>query len=86
MRSQDEFRTALHWFYKQVGVRIAFIVDGHRSQKSPKVKRFCDQIGTMLRVLETGTLWANRAELYIELLKEAVRRDMRESNSPMPLW
>jgi len=65
---------------------MSFIVDGHRSQKSPTVKRFCDQIGTTLRVLETGTPWANRAELHIGLLKEAVRRDMRESNSLMSLW
>ena len=31
-------------------------------------------------------LWANRAELYISLLKEAVQKDMEESNSPMVLW
>ena len=86
MRSQDEFKTALHWFCKQVGVPTTLIVDGHKSQKSPNVKRFCDQVGTTLRVLETGTPWANRAELYIGLLKEAVRRDMRQSNSPMSLW
>ena len=86
MRSQEEFKTALHWFCKQVGVPMSLIVDGHRSQKSPTVKRFCDQIGTTLRVLEAGTPWANRAELYIGLLKEAVRRDMRESNFPMSLW
>jgi len=65
---------------------MSLIVDGHRLQKSPTMKRFYDQIGTTLRVLETGTPWSNRAELYIGLLKEAVRRDMRESNSPMPLW
>jgi len=40
MRSQEEFRTALHWFCKQVGVPMSLIVDGHRSQKSPMVKRF----------------------------------------------
>ena len=37
-------------------------------------------------MLETGTRWANRVELYIGLLKEAVRRDMREFYSPLPLW
>jgi len=31
MRSQEEFRTALHWFCKQVGVPMSLIVDGHRS-------------------------------------------------------
>ena len=30
--------------------------------------------------------WEGKAELYIGLLKEAVRKDMRETNSPMILW
>ena len=86
MKSQDEFQTALHWFCKQVGVPVDLVVDAHKAQTSRSVKRFCDQVGTTLRILEKGTPWANRAELYIGLLKEAVRKDMRESHSPMVLW
>ena len=37
-------------------------------------------------MLEQGTKWANKAELCIGLLKEAVRQDMKESGSPIPLW
>jgi hypothetical protein len=37
-------------------------------------------------VLEEGTPWANKAELYIGLIKEAVRKDMKESNCPFVLW
>ena len=86
MKSQEEFSTALHWFCKQVGVSSNLVVDGHKAQTSAAVKRFCNQVGTTLRILERGTPWANRAELYIGLLKEAVRQDMRVSNSPMVLW
>ena len=86
MKSQAEFPEALHWFCKQVGVPVHLIVDGHKAQTSGNVKRFCDQVGTTLRILEVGTPWANRAELYIGLLKEAVRKDMRRSDSPMVLW
>ena len=85
MKSQSEFPTALHWFCKQIGVPNTLIVDGHKAQTSGDVKRFCDQVGTTLRILEVGTPWANRAELYIGLLKEAVRKDMRASNAPMVL-
>ena len=53
---------------------------------SNEVKQFCNDIGTSLRALEEGTPWANKAELYIGLIKEAVRKDMRESNSPLVLW
>ena len=86
MRSQSEFGTALHWFCKQVGVPSTLVADKHRSQTSYTIKRFCDQIGTTLRVLERHTPWSNRAELYIGILKEAVRKDLRQSNSPMILW
>ena len=86
MKSQHDFETALHWFCKQVGVPVKLVVDAHKAQTSNKTKRFCDQTGTILRILEKGTPWANRAELYIGLLKESVRKDMRESNSPMCLW
>jgi hypothetical protein len=36
--------------------------------------------------LEEGTPWANKAELYIGLLKEAVRKDMKDQISPMVFW
>ena len=86
MRSQEEFSTALHWFCKQVGVPSTLVADAHKAQTSYKIKRFCDQVGTTLRILERKTPWSNRAELYIGILKEAVRKDIRASNCPMCLW
>jgi hypothetical protein len=50
------------------------------------VREFCTQIGTTLKVLEAETQWANRAELYIGLIKESVRKDMRMTSSPLVLW
>ena len=55
-------------------------------QMSSEVKEFCNDIGTTLRALEEGTPWSNKAELYIGLIKEAVRKDMCESNSPLCFW
>ena len=52
MKSQDEFTTALHWFCKQVGVPVDLIVDGFSAEKKPEVRRFCEQVGTTLKVLE----------------------------------
>ena len=61
-------------------------MDAHRAQSKHDVKHFCDQVGFTLRVLEKGTPWANCAELYIGLLKEAVRKDVRVSDAPIVLW
>ena len=38
------------------------------------------------RALEEGTPCSNKAELYIGLMKEAVRKGMREVNSCMVFW
>ena len=54
--------------------------------KSQEVKGFCNKIGTTLKVLEANTQWANCAELWVGLIKEATRKDMRQSNSPVVLW
>jgi hypothetical protein len=50
------------------------------------MQTFCNEIGTTLRVLEEGTPWSNKAELYIGLIKEAVRKDMKASGYPIALW
>ena len=86
MKTQEEFQTAFHWFCKQIGVPVDLVVNAHQAQTSKATKRFCHQVGTTLRILERGTPWSNRAELYIGLLKEATRKDLHHSNSPMVLW
>ena len=57
----------------------------HPTQTQQKVKEFCTQIGTTLRILEARTQWANQAE-YVGLIKEATRKDMRATGSPLVLW
>ena len=37
-------------------------------------------------MLERNTPWANKAELYIGILKEAVQKDLKESNCPLAFW
>ena len=55
-------------------------------QMSSEVKKFCNDIGTSLRALEEGTPGSNKAESYIGLIKEAVQKDIYESNSPLCFW
>ena len=60
---------------KNSGARDSFVADMSGEQMSSEVKKFCNDIGTTLRALEEGTPWSNKAELYIGLIKEAVRKD-----------
>ena len=61
-------------------------MDKSGEQTSNAVKHFGQQVGLTLRVLEESTQWENRAELYIGLLKESIRKDLRVSNCPLVLW
>jgi hypothetical protein len=86
MRSPSEYPMALKLFAKDVGAPEILVADPHPSHKSKDVKAFCNQIGTTLRILEESTQWANRAELYVGLLKESVRKDLGARHSPLVLW
>ena len=66
-----------------MGVPEAIISNSHKCYKSKEVRQFCHKIGTTLRVLEGSTQWANRAELYVGLFKEAVSKDMLQENPPL---
>lgn len=86
MKSKADAPAALKMFAKEVGAPKAIIADSSGEQMGPKVKNFLQQIGSSLRLLERGTQWANRAELYIGLLKESVRKDLKESCAPLVFW
>jgi len=83
MKSKGEFLDAFKMFTKEIGVPDALIIDPSGEQTSSASKKYCQQVGTTLRVLEVHTQWANRAELYIGQFKCAVRKDMKKINSPL---
>ena len=86
MRSKGDVILAVKQFAKAIGAPDALICDAAGEQTSKDLRKFCSNIGTTLRVLEEGTPWANKAELYIGIIKAAVKKDMKESNCPLPLW
>ena len=83
MKRKSEVLLAIKQFAKEVSAPDSFVADMSGELMSSEVKKFCNDIGTTLRAIEEGTPWSNKAELYIGLIKEAVRKDMCESNSPL---
>jgi hypothetical protein len=83
MMSKGEVLQAVKQFTKEIGAPEAIIADPSGEQTSHALRQFCQEIGTTLRTLEEGTQWANRAKLYIGLIKEAVRKDMQQANCPL---
>ena len=86
MKRQSEVLMALKEFTKHVGAPDMIISNGAMEQQSKALRSFLNDIGTTLKVLERGTPSANKAELYIGLIKEATRKDMKESDSPLVFW
>ncbi len=85
MKSASEFPEALSEFAKDVGVPEILVADPPKSQESKEVRDFCNKIGTTLCLLDQNTRWANRADLYVGLMKESIRKDMESSHSPLVL-
>jgi hypothetical protein len=87
MKSKAEVLQTVKQFAKEIGAPEVIICDMAGEQTSQAlVKTFCQEIGATLRVLEEGTLWANKAELHTGLIKEAVQKDIKESYCPLPFW
>ena len=85
MAKRSDAHKAVKLFLKRVGAPEAIVCDGAREFLG-KTKKVCNEAGTTIRQLERGTPWSNRAELYIGLLKKAIKRDLKESDCPMCLW
>jgi hypothetical protein len=86
MQREADVLKAVKQFSKEIGAPDAIICDAAKAQTSQAMRKFCNEIGTTLRALEEGTPWSNKAELYIGLIKEAVRKDMKSSDSPIAFW
>ena len=62
------------------------ICDGSGEQTAIEVNKYCGDVGTTLIILEEGTPWSNKAELYIDFKKESLRKYMKETYIPLVLW
>ena len=86
MKSKSEIPNAVKAFAKEIGVPLSLILDPEGTQRSHKLDKITKDMGCRLKFLERKTQWANLAELYIGLLKEAVRKDMKDTDSPLKFW
>ena len=72
LRAERDVLSAIKQFAKEICAPDAIIADAARVQTKLAVRQFCHLIGTTLRILEENNPWANKAELYIGIIKEAV--------------
>ncbi len=86
MKGRAEVCKAIKSLFKDVGVPNAIVADGAREQIFGESLTLCNSANCELRELEKDTPWANRAELYIGIIKKKVVRALKQSNCPLVLW
>ena len=85
-KSKIEIISAVKAFAKAIGVPTALILDPEDTQRSEALQKVAKDMNLPLKFLERRKQWANLAELYIGSLKETVRKDMKDSDSPLRFW
>ena len=86
MTKQSDILQAIRQFINTIGVPDCIICDASKAQKSTVVRHYCDDIGTILRVLERNTPLVNKSERYIRIFKESMQKDLKESNYTLAFW
>ena len=83
MKSEKNIYHSLKSMFKEIGVPSKLVVDGARAQGKGKSRDLCDHSSCDVVELEKNTPTYNRAERYIQLLKNSCKRDMTQSDSPI---
>ena len=83
MKAKTEIIDAVKAFAKKIGVPTALLLDSVGEQRLKELSKVSKEMCCPLNYLERATQRGNLVELYIGLLKEAVQKDMKDSNSPL---
>ncbi len=86
MERRDEVYSSVKKLFKHVGVPNAIVCDSAPEQISKRTRDLCIDSSCQIKNLEKDTPWANRAERYIGLMKDAIRADLKKSDCPMKFW
>ena len=86
MKEKTESINAVKAFVTKIDVPTALIFDSEGTQRSKVLNKVAQNMCCPLKYLKRATQWGNLAKLYIGLLQEAVRKDMKDSDSPLRFW
>ena len=86
MKIKSEVLQAVNQFAREIGDPDAIISYAAGEQTSKALRKNWSNIGTTLQYLEEGTPLENKAKLFIGLIKEAVCKDIKESDCPLSFW
>ena len=77
---------AIKRYFKEKGVPDHLIYDQAREQVQGDSKILCHDSGCTIIELEKGAPVANRAERTIKMLKDGVKKDLFDKDSPLVIY
>ena len=86
MKRRKDMHHALKQMFKTVGVPPDLICDGAKEQVQGEARKLVNKVNSNIKELEAESPWSNRAELFIGIVKAAIKKDLKDSNCPMVLW
>ena len=86
MKRRKDLHHALKQMFKHVGVPPELICDGAKEQVKGEARKLINKVNSDIKELEAESPWSNRAELFIGIVKAAIKKDLKDSNCPMLLW
>ena len=84
MCNKSKVMQAVKLFAKEVAAPDVIISDMSGEQTSKDLRKVCAEISTMLKFFEEGTLWSNKAELYLKIVKESLQHPAGRIADPNP--
>ena len=85
-KSRIKIAQAIKCYFKEIGVPLHLICNQACKQVQGGARILCNESGCVVIELEKGTPAANRAEQTIKILKDCVKREMFDADSPLVLW
>ena len=70
MKQKSKVLQAVNCFVQEVGAPEAMLYDAARQYYSKEIRKFCNDIGTTIHILEDNTPWANITKLYIGIIRK----------------
>jgi len=86
MKAERDLAKSHKQLFKEFGAPEAFILDRAKAQIEGEAAKLCDLADVTIVELEKKVPQSNLAERYIQMLKNGIKDDLKESNSPLALW
>ena len=86
IKSRRDVHHSMKHLFNNVWLPPAIIVDFEGEQVQGEAQSIYEKVGCQIQQLKKRIPWANRAELYVDIFKKSISKDLRASNAKLLFW